>query len=101
MAVTRRGAIVGVAALAAASIARAAAVAPATIVLVHGAWHGGWCWRDVRPRLEARGHRVLTPTLTGMGERLHLGTAATNVATHAQDIMGVIDQSSDAKKKAA
>ncbi|MGI9378145.1 MAG: alpha/beta fold hydrolase, partial [Methyloligellaceae bacterium] len=41
----------------------------ATYVLVHGAWHGGWCWREVRQRLRAEGHRVFTPTLTGLGER--------------------------------
>jgi len=39
----------------------------ATFVLVHGAWHGAWCWRDVVPLLEAEGHRVLTPDLPGHG----------------------------------
>ena len=58
----------------------------ATFVLVHGAWHGGWVWRDVGPLLEAAGHRVLTPTLTGMGDRLHLLSPATGVAQHAEDI---------------
>ena len=43
-----------------------------TFVLVHGAWHGGWCWRDVADALRAQGHRVLTPTQTGLGERKHL-----------------------------
>lgn len=43
-----------------------------TFVLVHGAWHGGWCWRRVADILESRGHRVYTPTLTGLGERSHL-----------------------------
>ena len=45
---------------------------PKTFVLVHGAWHGGWCWARVAGRLAARGHRVTTPTLTGLGERAHL-----------------------------
>jgi len=40
-----------------------------TYVLVHGAWHGGWCWRKVRATLEASGADVHTPTLTGLGER--------------------------------
>jgi pimeloyl-ACP methyl ester carboxylesterase len=40
----------------------------ATFVLVHGAWHGAWCWRDIVPLLEAGGHRVLTPELPGHGE---------------------------------
>jgi len=44
----------------------------ATFVLVHGAWHGGWCWREVAAILRGAGHRVTTPTLTGLGERSHL-----------------------------
>src|SRR4029453_13640228 len=43
-----------------------------TFVLVHGAWHGGWCWRPVADALRAQGHRVFTPTQTGLGERKHL-----------------------------
>ncbi len=43
-----------------------------TFVLVHGVWHGGWCWQRVADILRARGHRVLTPTQTGLGERSHL-----------------------------
>lgn len=38
----------------------------ATFVLVHGAWHGGWCWSRVSPSLRAAGHEVFTPTLTGL-----------------------------------
>jgi hypothetical protein len=44
----------------------------ATFVLVHGAWLGGWVWRDVAAALRAAGHTVLTPTLTGLGERAHI-----------------------------
>jgi pimeloyl-ACP methyl ester carboxylesterase len=62
-----------------------------TFVLVHGAWHGGWVWRDVAPLLAAAGHRALTPTLTGMGERLHLLSAATGVAQHAADLLAHIE----------
>ena len=43
-----------------------------TFVLLHGAWHGGWCWERVAAPLRARGHRVTTPTQTGLGERRHL-----------------------------
>lgn len=41
----------------------------AKILLVHGAWQGAWCWERVQPILEAHGHQVLTPTLTGGGAR--------------------------------
>ncbi len=39
----------------------------ATFVLIHGSWHGGWCFDEVTRRLEAAGHRVIAPTLPGMG----------------------------------
>ncbi|MGI4901669.1 MAG: alpha/beta fold hydrolase, partial [Janthinobacterium lividum] len=39
----------------------------ATFVLVHGAWHGGWCWEEIVPLLEHDGHRVIAPDLPGMG----------------------------------
>lgn len=38
-----------------------------TYILVHGAWHGGWCWHKVVAALEAQGHRVLAPDLPGHG----------------------------------
>ncbi len=60
-------------------------------VLVHGAWHGGWCWRHVAARLNARGHQVFTPTMTGLGERAHLLDANTGLSTCIADIAGVID----------
>ena len=59
-------------------------------VLVHGTWGGGWQWRPVAERLRARGHRVFTPTLTGLGERAHLVTPATDLDTHVTDIANVI-----------
>lgn len=43
-----------------------------TFILVHGGWHGGWCWKRVATRLRRSGHEVFTPTLTGLGERAHL-----------------------------
>jgi pimeloyl-ACP methyl ester carboxylesterase len=49
--------------------------AKAPIVLVHGAWHGGWCWKRVASRLRAAGHEVFAPTLTGLGERVHLAAS--------------------------
>jgi pimeloyl-ACP methyl ester carboxylesterase len=62
---------------------------PHTFVLVHGAWHGGWCWRRVADLLEKQGHTVFTPTLTGLGERSHLLRHGINVSTHVTDIVNV------------
>jgi len=59
-------------------------------VLVHGGWHGGWCWHRVAERLRARGHRVYTPTLTGLGEREHLFTPQVGLETHVQDVLAVL-----------
>jgi pimeloyl-ACP methyl ester carboxylesterase len=67
-----------------------AQTATKTFVLVHGAWHGGWCWRRVSDQLEKRGHKVLTPTMTGLGERSHLLDSKVNLATHVTDIVNVI-----------
>jgi len=66
------------------------AFAPTTFVLVHGAWHGGWCWRRVSDLLEKQGHKVFTPTLTGLGERSHLLRAGVNVSTHVTDVVNVL-----------
>ena len=60
-----------------------------TFVLVHGAWHGGWCWKKVIPVLASAGHRVLAPTLTGLGERSHLLTPDVDLDTHIKDITAV------------
>jgi len=63
---------------------------PHTFVLVHGAWHGGWCWRRVSDLLERQGHKVFTPTLTGLGERSHLLRAGINVSTHVTDVVNLL-----------
>lgn len=60
-------------------------------VLVHGAWHGGWCWRDVIPHLTRAGHRVHAVTLTGLGERAHLMTPAITLETHITDVASAIE----------
>jgi pimeloyl-ACP methyl ester carboxylesterase len=60
-------------------------------VLVHGAWHGGWVWRDVAPRLRALGHTVTAPTLTGLGERRHLAGTSVDLDTHITDIVTHIE----------
>lgn len=59
----------------------------ATFVLLHGAWHGGWCWSRVAGPLRARGHRVTTPTQTGLGERRHLISRALTLGTFIDDLV--------------
>jgi pimeloyl-ACP methyl ester carboxylesterase len=61
-----------------------------TFVLVHGAFHGGWCWQRVAASLRAEGHAVYTPTLTGLGERSHLLTPDTGLDTHITDVASVL-----------
>ncbi len=63
----------------------------ANIVLVHGAWHGGWCYRDAAKALRAAGHNVFTPTLSGVGERAHQSSEAITLETHVRDIVGCIE----------
>jgi pimeloyl-ACP methyl ester carboxylesterase len=61
-----------------------------TFVVAHGAWTGGWSWQRVIERLQARGHRVLVPTLTGLCERSHLAGPEVNLDTHITDIVNEI-----------
>jgi pimeloyl-ACP methyl ester carboxylesterase len=61
-----------------------------TFILVDGAWHGSWCWKRVRAALQSAGHNVFTPTLTGLGERSHLNSAAVDLSTHIADIVNLI-----------
>lgn len=62
----------------------------ATFVLVHGAWHGSWCWKRVRKSLQQQGHEVFTPTLTGVGERCHLLSERVDLQTHTLDVLNLI-----------
>ena len=59
-------------------------------VLVHPAWFGGWCWQKVDTLLRAAGHRVYTPTLTGLGERAHLASPEVGLSTHVDDVAGTL-----------
>ena len=61
------------------------------VVLVHGAWHGAWCWERVTPLLRAAGHEVVTPTLTGLGERAVEASSAVNLDTHIADVAAAVD----------
>jgi pimeloyl-ACP methyl ester carboxylesterase len=63
----------------------------ATFVLVHGGWHGGWCWRHVAPLLRVAGHAVYAPTLTGLGERAHLLDPAVDLDTHVRDVVEFLE----------
>lgn len=92
----RRHLLSGAAGIAGAGLASAAlaqparAAQPSTFVLVHGAWHGGWCWSRVAARLRERGHAVYTPTLTGLGERRHLISPQVNLDTHVEDVVNLL-----------
>ncbi len=94
MTVNRRTALAGVSALGAAALtagaARAQGAASKTYVLVHGAYGGGWIWHDVAAGLRGQGHRVYTPTQTGLGERSHLLSRQITVDTHIEDVASLI-----------
>jgi len=62
-----------------------------TYVLIHGAFHGGWCWKRVAQILRTAGQVVYTPTLTGLGERAHLLSPGIGLDTHVQDVMGLLE----------
>jgi len=61
-----------------------------TFVLVHGAWGGSYGFRWVRPLLQAEGHEVFTPSLTGIGERSHLTSPTVGLSTHVQDVVNTV-----------
>lgn len=62
----------------------------ATFLLVHGSWHGGWCWGRLVPLLRSRGHEVHAPTLTGLGERKHLLGRNVDLGTHGTDVAQIL-----------
>jgi pimeloyl-ACP methyl ester carboxylesterase len=62
----------------------------ADFVLVHPAWLGGWCWKKLVPLLAKQGHRVHTPTLTGLGERSHLAHPGIVLQTYVDDVVNVL-----------
>ena len=61
------------------------------MVLVHGANHGGWCWRKMLGPLRQHGFEVHAPTLTGLGDRAHLLTPQVDLDTHIADIVATIE----------
>jgi pimeloyl-ACP methyl ester carboxylesterase len=62
----------------------------ANFVLVHGAWHGAWCWRRVVDLLQAQGHRAHAVTLTGVGDRVHLMSSLITLETHIADVANTL-----------
>ena len=75
------------------STAAAPAVAQShvtTFLIAHGAWSAGWAWKKMHPLMSAGGHRLVTPTYTGLGEREHLASPSNDLETHIQDILNVI-----------
>jgi pimeloyl-ACP methyl ester carboxylesterase len=80
-----------------AGVAASAIAAPAvaqsrttTFLVAHGAWSAGWSWKKMHPLMWSAGHRLLTPTYTGLGERAHLASPSNDLETHIQDMLGVL-----------
>jgi pimeloyl-ACP methyl ester carboxylesterase len=61
-----------------------------TFLVAHGAWSAGWVWKKMRPLMNARGHTLIAPTYTGIGERAHLAHKDINLETHIEDVMQVL-----------
>jgi pimeloyl-ACP methyl ester carboxylesterase len=61
-----------------------------TFLVAHGAWSAGWAWKKMYPLMRAAGHRLVTPTYTGLGEREHLASPANDLETHIADVLAVI-----------
>lgn len=68
----------------------AAAERATTFVVAHGAWSSGWAWKKMNPLLAARGHRLYTPSYTGLGERAHLARPEIDLDTHITDVVNVL-----------
>ncbi len=63
----------------------------ADFLLIHGAWHGAWCWSRVASRLRAAGHRTHAISLTGLGDRAHLLTREVGLSVHIQDVVAYLE----------
>src|SRR5688572_18281148 len=66
------------------------APSPKTFLVCHGAWSAGWAWKKMHPLMAASGHRLVTPTYTGLGERAHLANRSIDLETHIEDVLHVI-----------
>lgn len=61
-----------------------------TFLVCHGAWSAGWAWKKMHPLMQAAGHRLITPSYTGLGERAHLAHQGLDLDAHIQDMLNVI-----------
>ncbi|WP_407147994.1 alpha/beta fold hydrolase [Bradyrhizobium sp. ORS 86] len=61
-----------------------------TFLVCHGAWSAGWAWKKMHPLMQAAGHRLITPSYTGLGERAHLANPSIDLEAHIQDVLAVI-----------
>jgi pimeloyl-ACP methyl ester carboxylesterase len=62
----------------------------AAFLVAHGAWSAGWAWKKMHPLMRARGHRLVTPTYTGLGERAHLAHPGIDLDAHIDDMLAVL-----------
>jgi pimeloyl-ACP methyl ester carboxylesterase len=62
----------------------------AVFLVAHGAWGGGWTWKKMRPLMAAHGHELYTPTMTGVGDRVHLAHSGINLEMHIADLLAVL-----------
>src|ERR1700740_777716 len=72
------------------TVSRSNVRAMTTFVLVHGAWGGSYGFKYVRGPLREAGHEVFTPSLTGVGERVHLASPQVDLTTHVTDVVNTI-----------
>src|SRR5437762_13305351 len=59
-------------------------------LVCHGAWSAGWAWKKMHPLMQAAGHRLVTPSYTGLGERVHLANPSIDLESHIEDVLNVI-----------
>ena len=58
-----------------------------TFILIHGMWHGGWCWERLTPILRDAGHIVYPPTLAGLAERANMHNNHIDLNTNVQEVV--------------
>lgn len=61
-----------------------------TFLVCHGAWSAGWAWKKMHPLMQSAGHRLVTPSYTGLGERAHLANPSIDLEAHIQDVLAVL-----------